>query len=767
MPPLFWLDIIAYSISTVVAASLVLLAVGFGPKCTINLSLALFALMEVLQAVLAIFLRMALWLEIGDPSLLLELETLAAIVMGPCLLIFAVRYLHRHTRWADSVASTGLLVMAVFCVPLFRHQLVFAPRLDIGGITVADISIGGLALSLLPVLYMIWSLVLFWQERHRVGELYLVLSVLILLLGFVISKLLFVRFPVTSVATALGFSILGYGVVSRQTFNPLWEQTVEFRREVVDRQRAEEGQRKALATREDTLADEVSQATHALRESEEQYRQSVENSPNPIFSVNRDGLIQTWNPACEKIFRYGQDMIGQHYGKLLLNPEDRPIIESRVSRVFQERLLGDLDMYYRCQDGTERIMISRLYSLLDGAGRVQSCVFANTDITERVRAEEALIESEERYRTLVTQAPVGVVTGDCAGNITHVNPAALQILGSSSEEAARQFNLLTMSNLVDAGITDDVRRCIEEAAQITAEYSYCSHWGSEIILRLHMAPLRDEIRRISGVLILLEDVTVQRQLEEQLVQSAKLASIGELAAGVAHEINNPINGIINYAQLLLNRLQSTNGDGLGHPDTLWARKWLEGIMRESDRVADIVRDLLTFARVDKAAYSLAHVPHILQTTLVLVEQQLRKDSIVLEIIEEQLHIPQIRCRSQRVQQVFLNLISNACDALNARYPESDPNKRLVIHIGQVEKDGQSYVRTTFQDFGVGIPVRNHAHIFTPFFTTKRPGEGTGLGLSVSYGIVQDHHGDIQVESVEGEYTIFRVDLPAVPMDERT
>jgi len=137
---------------------------------------------------------------------------------------------------------------------------------------------------------------------------------------------------------------------------------------------------------------------------------------------------------------------------------------------------------------------------------------------------------------------------------------------------------------------------------------------------------------------------------------------------------------------------------------------------------------------------------------------LKKDGIILEI-EEQPGLPKIKCRSQRIQQVFLNLIFNARDALNARYPGSDPNKRLTIRIEQVEREGQPYVRTTFHDRGVGIPAHNLPHLFTPFFTTKRPGEGTGLGLSVSYGIVQDHRGDIQVESVEGEYTIFRVDLP--------
>jgi signal transduction histidine kinase len=266
-----------------------------------------------------------------------------------------------------------------------------------------------------------------------------------------------------------------------------------------------------------------------------------------------------------------------------------------------------------------------------------------------------------------------------------------------------------------------------------------------------LIPLRDEGGAVGGALATVEDVTEQRRLQEQLVQSAKLASIGELAAGVAHEINNPINGIINYAQLLLNKAE---------PGSHQAR-FMEGILREGNRVASIVRDLLTFARVEKEAHSPAHVSDILQATLTFTGQQLEKGGIILDV-EEEPGLPPVKCRSQRIQQVFLNLISNACDALNSRYPDGDPNKRLIIRMESVERDGQSYVCITFHDQGGGIPAENLSRVFTPFFTTKRPGNGTGLGLSVSYGIIQDHHGDIRVESVEGEYTIFRVDLPVDP-----
>lgn len=358
--------------------------------------------------------------------------------------------------------------------------------------------------------------------------------------------------------------------------------------------------------------------------------------------------------------------------------------------------------------------------------------------------------TETRYRTLVQQAPVGVVRGNRAGDLTHVNPAALEILGAPGEQVTLKFNLLTSPDLVKTGIAAEICRCMEEATPIKGEYQYSSYWGKECTLRLHISPLRDG-QDVNGVLIVLEDVTEQRRLESQLLQSAKLASIGELAAGVAHEINNPINGIINYAQLVLNQADLDERQ----------QGFVEGVLREGTRVADIVRDLLTFARVETEAHSLARVPDILQAALKLSGQQLKKDGVILEI-KQQPDLPQVKCRSQRIQQVFLNLISNARHALNARFPGQDSNKQLEVRLEQVDMRGQSFVCVTFHDRGVGIPAQKLSQVFTPFFTTKRPGEGTGLGLAVSYGIVQNHGGNIQVESVEGEYTIFQVYLPVDP-----
>ncbi len=148
---------------------------------------------------------------------------------------------------------------------------------------------------------------------------------------------------------------------------------------------------------------EHKQAEEALRKSEEQYRQSVENSPNPIFTVDREGRIQTWNRACERVLQYGQDILGQKYVKLLANPNELSTIESMLARVFQKQSLSDIDIAYRCRDSTERFMVSRLYPLLDHEGNVQGGVFANTDISERVRAQTQIEASLHEKEVLLRE----------------------------------------------------------------------------------------------------------------------------------------------------------------------------------------------------------------------------------------------------------------------------------------------------------------------------------------------------------------------------
>jgi signal transduction histidine kinase len=235
-------------------------------------------------------------------------------------------------------------------------------------------------------------------------------------------------------------------------------------------------------------------------------------------------------------------------------------------------------------------------------------------------------------------------------------------------------------------------------------------------------------------------------MEAALRQSQKLESIGTLASGVAHEINNPLMGMMNYAELV----KDTTRDAK-------AIEYLSEIEHEGNRIATIVRNLLSFARQDKEEHSPARIADIISDSLSLVGSTLRKDQIALELdIPDGL--PQVKCRSQQIQQVIINLLANAHDALIARYPEYDENKLIRVTARSFERDGEDWIRTTIEDHGAGVSEDKVQRIFDPFFTTKPRHKGTGLGLSVSYGIVKEHHGELSVESKHDEYTRFHIDL---------
>ena len=236
------------------------------------------------------------------------------------------------------------------------------------------------------------------------------------------------------------------------------------------------------------------------------------------------------------------------------------------------------------------------------------------------------------------------------------------------------------------------------------------------------------------------------ELEMWLRQSQKLESIGTLASGIAHEINNPLMGIISYAELINERIEEES-----------LKEFSEGIIEEGNRVGKIVKNLLSFARQDKESHSPAYLVDIINVSLSLLGAVLRKCQIKLEMdIPDDL--PKIRCRSQQIEQVIINLLTNARDALNKRYQGYHENKVIWISVKPFEKEGIEWMRTTIEDHGTGMSPELIDRIFDPFFTTKSRDEGTGLGLSVSYGIIKEHMGKLSVESEEGKFARFHIDL---------
>ena len=249
-------------------------------------------------------------------------------------------------------------------------------------------------------------------------------------------------------------------------------------------------------------------------------------------------------------------------------------------------------------------------------------------------------------------------------------------------------------------------------------------------------------------------------LEAHLIQKQKLESIGTLASGVAHEINNPINGIMNYSQIISDMSSSGSQCSESCDDI---HTYSKEIIKESKRISSIVNNLLQFARTEKKSYSMADIPTIIDGVLTLVSVIAKKNQIQIEIsIDDDL--PPINCRTQQIQQILVNLITNAKDALNAKYPGFSEDKKIIISAKKYIFKGKESVRISVRDNGNGISYDVKKNIFDPFFTTKDRSKGTGLGLSISYSIAEEHGGQLSFETGEGEYTTFHLDLPLVSKD---
>lgn len=246
-------------------------------------------------------------------------------------------------------------------------------------------------------------------------------------------------------------------------------------------------------------------------------------------------------------------------------------------------------------------------------------------------------------------------------------------------------------------------------------------------------------------------------MEAHLRSQQKLEAIGVLASGVAHEINNPINGVLNYGQLIYDIAQ--NKDSSYNENRESVLSYSGEIINESNRISSIVSNLLQLSRNGSKRFIECDIEDLINKILNLVTTIISRDQIEIEIKIDK-NLPKIECREQELQQVILNLIVNAKDALNAKYEGYHKDKKIVVTATEESLlDNVKGIRITIEDFGNGIPAKIQNSIFDPFFTTKSRAEGTGLGLSISYGIIKEHNGELSFETKEGEYTKFKIDLP--------
>lgn len=361
------------------------------------------------------------------------------------------------------------------------------------------------------------------------------------------------------------------------------------------------------------------------------------------------------------------------------------------------------------------------------------------DQQERASELKLLKEFNE---SIIESINVGLLAVDLEGRVTRLNSALEHILDLRRDSAVGK----RVENLFSADFAETLNQVLGKDGWRLREIRniYKLHTatlgGRSLVLNIALAPLQDAQGQ-TGALVVLEDVTTRISLEEQLQQREKLSSIGLLAAGVAHEVNTPLTGVSSYTQMLLGML--------GENDPKHAL--LQKVRTQAERATNIVNNLLNFSRTGNAEeFGELEISRVLDDTLQLLEPQLRRSQIqIVRSYDED--SPRVLGNAGKLQQVFTNLILNARDAIL-------DGGRITISTSAAD-DGSLAV--AISDTGIGIAPENVAKIYDPFYTTKGVGQGTGLGLAVSYGIVQEHTGRISVESTPGRGTTFHITLPSV------
>lgn len=373
-----------------------------------------------------------------------------------------------------------------------------------------------------------------------------------------------------------------------------------------------------------------------------------------------------------------------------------------------------------------------------------------TFLVRRQQAEETL----ERVSRIVenSNAIAFEWDGDADAALTFVTDNVATLLGYSAGDL--MSGKVPIREVLHPADFDEIRDEINAAAANpeTMVYALSPHRLIDRHGEVHWVDIRGAIHRDTHGRVtqrdeIVVDITDQRVLEQRLQEQQKLESLGILSAGVAHEINNPLTGVINYAELIRS---SVDDERLG--------EFATGIIAEGNRIARIVSSLLTYARREADEPGFTTVSHMIDDVLNLVGATLRKDDIQLEVDVSD-DIPQVVASQQQIEQVLINLLMNSRDALNQRFEQFDEKKKLSIHGSVRKQDAHTFVRITVEDNGSGIPHEIQKRIFDPFYTTKSRAEGTGLGLAISRSIAQAHDGDLSCESAPGRPTRFHLDLP--------
>ncbi|OLC85580.1 MAG: hypothetical protein AUI86_11985 [Gemmatimonadetes bacterium 13_1_40CM_3_66_12] len=456
--------------------------------------------------------------------------------------------------------------------------------------------------------------------------------------------------------------------------------------------------------------------------------------PDAVVITGADRRVLAANEAGAQLLGWQMDNV---VGQLIadhLTAAERAHVAAR-----EDKVLAGEPQRYETRIVNHQTAEERDVSVSSGPFRVNGELIGTVatlrDITDPKRAQDTLARSEARYRHLVESASDAIVTLDANGRFTTVNHAAENISGYKREELVGQwFAPMLPDDDLPKALAHFQQALSGETGLFESQF-YRKDGEIRTISITYSTPQKDE-----EVLCLIRDVTDQKMLQEQLIQSEKMSAIGQLVSGVAHELNNPLAGISAFAQLLLAEKRFP-------PDQ---RTAAETIYSEARRASRIVQNLLTFARQHKAEKVPTAINQVLDDTLELRGYELRVRGIDVRREYDE-SIPETMADAHQLQQVFLNLITNAEQAMEQR---DGHHHRLTVRT----RRNADAIRIEVEDTGDGIPANLIERIFNPFFTTKPTGSGTGLGLSISLGIVREHEGRIWAENPQTGAR-FVVELP--------
>lgn len=481
---------------------------------------------------------------------------------------------------------------------------------------------------------------------------------------------------------------------------------------------------------------EERRARDAVVQSEARYRNLFESATDAIYTMDTHGNLTSANPATAEITGYPvEELLGRSI-TTFADPEELDQLRENFRAARAGVPCRYEGSFFRA-DG-ERRLASITNTPIHRGGEVVGVLGIARDITEERRREAELRRAQMRYQRLVESAWDAIFTVDADGKFTSLNDALQAGLGLPREKLLG----MPFEEVVDPADRPALRKAHASAMKgerHRGELRFRDSGGQLRIGSFTLTPLVDEESVVSALGIV-RDVTDERRLSEQLLQREKLAAVGQLVSGVAHELNNPLAGILAFSQLLMASAQSDQA----------VRDAVVTINKEAKRAAKIISNLLLFARQRPPERALTDINQVVRDAAELRRYALHTHQIDLHLALDP-ELPQVMADATQLQQVFLNLITNAEHALR----DYDGDKRLTI----VSRRSGDMIVVSVADSGPGVPHELHDRIFNPFFTTKKVGEGTGLGLSISDGIVREHGGQIRLASPPGEGAVFVIELP--------